>query len=107
MQDLRETIFHIFKERKTELVEGVLPSDMPVAILFGGQAACGKSALTEKVNKEYPNYTFLNINGDNYRVVHPEYKILTHQPSVFSVKTQICSNVLSFHCQSNFVTISP
>ena len=68
---------------------------MPIAILFGGQAACGKSALIEKANKEYQNRTFLNINGDNYRIAHPDYKALIHQPSEFSEKTQVCSNVFT------------
>jgi len=95
MRDYREEIVSIFKQREEDLLDGLQPSNRPVAVLFGGQAACGKSALIEETNKMFPNRSFLNINGDQYRVVHPSYREFIHNISSFSQNTQICSNVFT------------
>ena len=84
MRDYREEIVSIFKQREEDLLDGLQPSSSPVAVLFGGQAACGKSALIEETNKLFPNRSFLNINGDQYRVVHPLYREFIHNTSSFS-----------------------
>lgn len=85
----------IFEQQKLGLLDGLQKSDHPVAILFGGQAACGKSALISKANELFPNTSFLNIDGNQYRVFHPNYKCLTQDYYRFSEQTQICSSIFT------------
>lgn len=90
-----ESIKQIFEQQKSGLLDGLQKSGHPVAVLFGGQAACGKSALISKANELYPNTSFLNIDGDQYRIFHPDYKRLTHDYYSFSEQTQICSSIFT------------
>lgn len=90
-----ESIKQIFEQQKSGLLDGLQKSGHPVAVLFGGQAACGKSALISKANELYPNTSFLNIDGDQYRIFHPDYKCLTHDYYSFSEQTQICSSIFT------------
>ena len=43
----RNEVEAIFQERKEKLLQGITPSTNPIAIIMGGQPACGKSFLLE------------------------------------------------------------
>lgn len=45
------------------------PSSHPVAQLVGAQQGSGKSTLINSINR---NQNYIYINGDNYRIYHPE-----------------------------------
>ena len=63
--------------------------------MLGGQPASGKSTLAFIAENEHKNETFLVINGDDYRVHHPQHDILVEQVAQYSEKTQIFSNVFT------------
>ena len=88
-------IKRIFEQQKSNLLDGLQKSGHPIAVLFGGQAACGKSALISKANEVFHGESFLNIDGDQYRVFHPQYDICIRDCYSFSEKTQICSNIFT------------
>jgi hypothetical protein len=90
-----KSIKQIFEQQKSGLLDGLQKTDHPVAVLFGGQAACGKSSLISKANEMFPGMSFLNIDGDQYRIFHPEYKILTQDIYSFSKQTQEYSNIFT------------
>ena len=85
----------IFEAEKEFLIRECLPSSTPVAILLGGQPASGKSNLAFIAKEEHENETFLIINGDEYRIYHPQHDKLIKDVAHFSEKTQIFSNVFT------------
>ena len=68
----RNEVEAIFQERKEKLLQGITPSTNPIAIIMGGQPACGKSFLLEIAKSDNIDKKFLSINGDLYREFHPE-----------------------------------
>ena len=88
-----------------------IPSDtMPVGVLLGGQGAVGKGQLNLWAEKLYESHQFLAINGDNYRIWHPDFNDLRKNIWTFSEKTQQFSAVFtegfireSFQRQLSFV----
>lgn len=85
----------IFDEKKESFFQNVLPSKEPIAILLGGQSACGKSTLLSAVKVDHPERAFLSINGDLYRTFHPEHNKLIQDAQRYSSETQIFSNVFT------------
>jgi len=85
----------IFDRRKDEILNGLHSSNFPIAILLGGQPACGKSNLTNRAIENNSNKDFLIINGDDFRVYYPEHENLIKNPLSYSEKTQIFSNVFT------------
>ena len=58
----------IFEQKKDGLFEDInISSQKPIAIILGGQPACGKSTLINVAKKDHPNLDFLTVNGDLYR----------------------------------------
>jgi hypothetical protein len=88
-------IAKIFEKKKGELLCNCKPSPHPVAILLGGQPASGKSRLTTVAEKAHENHSFLKVNGDEYRIYHPEHDLLIKDVSAYSEKTQPFSNVFT------------
>lgn len=85
----------IFDEKKESFFHNVHPSKEPIAILLGGQSACGKSTLLSVVKADNPERDFLSINGDLYRTFHPEHNLLIQNAQRYSSETQIFSNVFT------------
>jgi len=91
----RSDIEIIFELKKSDLTRNIQPSSNPVAILLGGQPASGKSNLAVIAEEEHENETFLIINGDEYRIFHPQHDNLIKEVALYSEKTQIFSNVFT------------
>ncbi|GHT60765.1 hypothetical protein AGMMS50239_10340 [Bacteroidia bacterium] len=65
------------------------------AIILGGQPAAGKSQLTFRAQETHPGVNFLIVNGDLFRMHHPQYKSLVKDTLSFSEKAQIFFNVFT------------
>jgi len=91
----RHEVEAIFEREKGFLTRDCLPSSNLVAILLGGQPASGKSNLAVIADENNPSVTFLVINGDDYRVYHPDHANLIKDVERYSEKTQIFSNVFT------------
>ena len=51
--------------------------DNPTAIYIGGQPGCGKTTALRKIKDEWENNNVICIIGlDNYRIYHPNYKLM-------------------------------
>lgn len=57
----RNEVEAIFQERKEKLLQGITPSTNPIAIIMGGQPACGKSFLLEIAKSDNIDKKFLSI----------------------------------------------
>lgn len=85
----------IFEQKKDGLFEDInISSQKPIAIILGGQPACGKSTLINVAKKDHPNLDFLTVNGDLYRQFHPN-KELIKDPIKHPIETQIFSSVFT------------
>lgn len=85
----------IFEQKKDGLFEDInISSQRPIAIILGGQPACGKSTLINVAKKDHPNLDFLTVNGDLYRQFHPN-KELIKDPIKYPIETQIFSSVFT------------
>ena len=62
---------------------------------MGGQGAVGKGQLNLWAEKLYTTHQFLAINGDNYRIWHPEFDTLRKDIWTFSENTQNFSSVFT------------
>lgn len=91
----RNEVEAIFQERKEKLLQGITPSTNPIAIIMGGQPACGKSFLLEIAKSDNIDKKFLSINGDLYREFHPEKAKLIKDPIKYPIETQIFSSVFT------------
>ncbi|MBS9775714.1 MAG: zeta toxin family protein [Fusobacterium sp.] len=92
-----ESVKNIFEKEKNYLLKDVInkESKKPIAIILGGQPASGKGSLTKHIEKEYPNRSFLVVNGDLYRFYHPNSRNLIKDFDNYSKETQIFSNVFT------------
>ena len=100
----------VFEAVKEEFLMGIPSDTMPVGVLLGGQGAVGKGQLNLWAEKLYESHQFLAINGDNYRIWHPDFNDLRKNIWTFSEKTQQFSAVFtegfireSFQRQLSFV----
>jgi Ni2+-binding GTPase involved in maturation of urease and hydrogenase len=91
----RVEVERIFEDTKDFLLRGLTRNEAPIAIILGGQPASGKSQLTLSAQENHPNVKFLIVNGDLFRVHHPQYEDLIKDPLSYSEKTQIFSNVFT------------
>ena len=91
----RSDVEKIFEFKKKDLAGKVQTSSNPVAILLVGQPAAGKSNLAIIAEEEHQNETFLIINGDEYRIYHPEHDSLIKDTVLYSEETQIFSSVFT------------
>jgi adenylate kinase family enzyme len=91
----RLEVERIFEKVKTALWDYSPACDMPVACILGGQSSSGKSYLTKVIENKSKGIDFMMINGDLFRVFHPEYEKLADDISTFSANTQIFSNVFT------------
>jgi hypothetical protein len=86
----------LFDKQKERLLEGMKPDPSPVAIILGGQPAAGKSALMNRARNVFSSRHFLLVNGDSYRVYHPDSDlIIKHDILHYSERTQIFSNIFT------------
>jgi adenylate kinase family enzyme len=85
----------IFDTVREKMIGDRRTSLHPVAILLGGQPASGKSKLAAVAEREHMNETFLKVNGDAYRIYHPEHDKLTEDIKNYSEKTQLLSNIFT------------
>jgi adenylate kinase family enzyme len=85
----------IFAKVKNSLLEYSPACAVPVACILGGQPSSGKSYLNKAIENQNRKIDFLPINGDLYRVFHPEYEKLVADVANFSRATQIFSNVFT------------
>ena len=91
----RSEVEMVFEKEKGFLIKECLTSSNPLAILLGGQPAAEKSNPAIKAKEEHQNETFLIINGDEYRIYHPEHDSLIKKGSIYSEETQIFSSVFT------------
>ena len=84
----------IFEARKEAFLKGKSASENPIAIILGGQPACGKSTLIRVAEADHPLQNFLTVNGDLYRPFHPN-KELIKDPIKYPIETQIFSSVFT------------
>lgn len=87
-----EQIFELVRPTLLSKLETV---EKPIAVLLGGQGAVGKGQLNKIIKCRYADRRFLEINGDDYRQYHPDYKSLIRNEQTFSTETQIFSNVFT------------
>ncbi|GHT02211.1 hypothetical protein FACS189440_09720 [Bacteroidia bacterium] len=91
----RAEVEQIFERKKEYLLRNLTSSETPIAIILGGQPAAGKSQLTLRAQENHPNKKFLIVNGDLFRLYHPQQSELIKDPLSYSEKTQIFSNVFT------------
>lgn len=82
----------IFERAKEELLRDVRRTDHPVAYILGGQPSSGKSSLIGRLLQESQAFA---VNGDSYRLYHPDHDRLIRDQRVYSRETQIFSNVFT------------
>ncbi|MBO0935928.1 zeta toxin family protein [Fibrella sp. HMF5335] len=63
----------LFKRVQPQLI------DRPKGILLGGQPASGKTNLIETIKRRMAERQFVVINGDEFRVYHPNYNAIYSQ----------------------------
>ena len=90
-----EEVWRIFAEKKEEYLREMSSDNHPIGILLGGQGAVGKGRLNLWAERLYPENVFLAINGDNYRVWHPDFDRLRKNIWNYSKETQIFSNIFT------------
>ncbi len=83
----------IFEENKAEILRNIYSVDKPTAYILGGQPAVGKSNLATIIKQQEKN--ILVVNGDDYRIYHPDFDILSKDPISFPMKTQEFSNTFT------------
>jgi hypothetical protein len=89
-------VISLFHEHEEDLLDGIKSHPEPVAIILGGQPATGKSALISCVKSAFPGRDFLIVNGDSYRLYHPEGDtIIRCDLRHYSERTQIFSNIFT------------
>lgn len=91
----RNEVVRIFEEKKDLYIDSHTSRNQPIAYILGGQPSAGKSSLNKIIEEEYQEAIDIVINGDNYRVCHPQYNELKKDPLTFSSETQIFSNVFT------------
>lgn len=90
-----DEVYEIFQQVKDDYLSGITTDLCPKAFILGGQGAVGKGNINRRVIEKYPDCDFLEINGDNYRVEHPDYDVLKNDELNYSRATQIFSNVFT------------
>ena len=85
----------IFESKKEQILKKIHSDNNPIAVLLGGQPASGKSRLTDRVIENHPEKDFLVVNGDRFRVYHPEHEELLKNSLTYSKETQIFSNIFT------------
>lgn len=89
----RSEVERIFREKKDLLLNSQNSVQSPIAYILGGSPASGKSNLEEHFSVK--SCDILHINGDEYRIFHPNYSSLVFQANRFPTETQIFSNVFT------------
>ncbi|GHS89196.1 hypothetical protein FACS1894201_10600 [Bacteroidia bacterium] len=85
----------IYRQNSQILLFNGVSQKHPEAIILGGQPACGKSQILESLLREQATI-FFPINGDNYRIFHPDYEnLIKNKPLEFSTETQNFSGVFT------------
>jgi hypothetical protein len=91
-----QEVVDIFNQKKDYLLLGLTPDKSPVAVILGGQPASGKGALINHIERDFPKKNFLVVNGDIYRVYHPNNLFIAKNDiKNYSEHTQIFSNVFT------------
>jgi hypothetical protein len=94
MQLSTNKVSELYQQRKEELLITGIPQTAPIAIILGGQPACGKSGIINKLKENDQN--FMVINGDEYREYHPDYdNLIRNHPQQFPTDTQNFSNIFT------------
>ena len=70
----KETHDIIYKMLENEIFSGKKKSNIPKAVVLGGQPGAGKSILIDIAKKEFLDNNVVIINGDELRRVHPDSK---------------------------------
>ncbi len=87
---LESDVLKIFWDNKDRIIPSNLSvSSNPKAILLGGQGAVGKSYLVDIIKKENDGCEFLSINGDDFRIFHPDFHVLVDDDVKFPRETQV------------------
>lgn len=64
----------IFEKICRGLFKNKTPALRPQIFILGGQPAAGKSILTQKVMKNFPDNNLVIVNADEFRLSHPQAK---------------------------------
>lgn len=70
-----------------EYVDTVSVSSDPKLIFVAGQPGAGKTALIKRVQKDYPDETFVIVDIDNYRLYHPDFDEVKNYKKDFIIYT--------------------
>lgn len=75
-----EAIEAIFPLIWNDLLENreITPQEKPLGVVLGGMPGSGKSILIEKLETEL-NANIIPINGDDFRIYHPNFKTIYRQ----------------------------
>lgn len=108
-ENLKNTIENICDKK----IKGMKINEQPLCILLGGLPGSGKTNLVKKVQEEYNERDFVVIDTDEYRKLHPDYKMLTKTPekaititSEFSnaIEAELIKKSIEQHCDIISVT---
>ena len=92
---LKNEIESIFEKNKHRLLSFCAPVENPTAFILGGQGASGKSLLAQRIGRMYDS-PFLFINGDDYRIFHPQHEhLISNNTDDYSSLTQPFSNIFT------------
>ena len=85
----------IYQEEKEKILRSLTPQEKPLAFIWGGQPASGKSKLAKEFIGKFSSDNILFVNGDIYREFHPNRQELINNPLSYSKETQVFSNVFT------------
>ncbi len=96
--DLKENFSVTRKKRSQEYLFGlnriiqehvnIVPTSLaPKLIFVAGQPGAGKTALIKRVQKDYPDETFVIVDIDNYRLYHPDFNEVKNHKRDFIIYT--------------------
>ncbi len=88
----KSEILEYYRRYRDSILFGVEPQSNPKIFILGGQPGAGKSSMIAKI-KTNEGIRFFSIDGDKYRIFHPQFKELVQQPERFSSETQAFSNL--------------
>jgi hypothetical protein len=89
-------VIEIFDRVKNLICGDFSPDKNPVIAILGGQSASGKGNMSILFEKRFPEKQFFTINGDLYRLYHPNYYyLIENEIRNYSEITQNFSNIFT------------
>lgn len=110
---MNEEINKVIEDICSREIKGKKINKQPLCILLGGLPGSGKTNLVKQIQEEYKERDFVIIDTDDYRILHPDYKLLIKTPekaitetSNFSnaIETELIKRAIEEHCDIISVT---